>query len=127
MAKQYKLGINILGGADLNIPQHIELIGQIGWEAFFTGWDPNRTEAWANTAARNGLIYTSIHAPVTHVRYLWDEGEPGEQVTSELIECVRDCAAHKIPVTSPLIAQITYDVASEGGNNSPSRLTGLSL
>ena len=101
MTKQYKLGINILGGADLNVPQHIELIGQIGWEAFFTGWDPNRTEAWANTAARNGLIYQSIHSPFSgdhKVSYMWQDREEGKFVTDQLIECVKDCARFDIPV-----------------------------
>ena len=102
MAKQYKLGINILGGqGGLNTAQHIELIGQIGWDAFFTGWDHNRIEEWANVAARKGLIYQSIHSPFSgegKVSRMWREGEEGVAVTNLLIDCIKDCARFDIPV-----------------------------
>ena len=101
MHKQYMLGINVLGGADLTIPQHIDLIKQVGWDAFFTVWDHDRVEEWANTAARNGLIYQSIHSPFSHkhkVSYLWQNCEEGDFVADQLIECVRDCARFDIPV-----------------------------
>lgn len=40
--KQYSVGINVLGGAGLSQAQHIALIAEAGWDAFFTGWDPDR-------------------------------------------------------------------------------------
>ena len=101
MKKQYKLGISILGGANLTVAQHIALIGQIGWEAFFTGWDRNSIERWANEAARNGLVYQSIHSPFSgdhKVSYMWQDREEGKFVTDQLIECVKDCARFDIPV-----------------------------
>ena len=91
MAKQYKLGIALMG-------DHVNMIGQIGWEAFFTGWDRNNLERWANEAARGGLIYQSIHSPFGKVKYMWREGDEGVAVTNELIECVKDCARFDIPV-----------------------------
>ncbi len=94
----YKLGINLMGGSGLSIDEHVSLLKRIGWDGFFTGWSPEKTPKFAAAAERYGMIYQSIHAPFTQVRYLWDEGELGEQVTKELIECVRDCAAHKVPV-----------------------------
>ena len=94
MAKQHKLGIALMG-------DHVNMIAQIGWDAFFTGWDRNNIERWANEAARNGLIYQSIHSPFSHehkVSYMWQDREEGRFVTDQLIECVKDCAKLDIPV-----------------------------
>lgn len=94
MAKQHKLGIALMG-------DHVNMIAQIGWDAFFTGWDRNNIERWANEAARNGLIYQSIHSPFAHehkVSYMWQDREEGKFVTDQLIECVKDCAKFDIPV-----------------------------
>ena len=94
MAKQHKLGIALMG-------DHVNMIAQIGWDAFFTGWDRNNIERWANEAARNGLIYQSIHSPFSHdhkVSYMWQDREEGKFVTDQLIECVKDCAKFDIPV-----------------------------
>ena len=41
--KQYSVGINVLGGAGLSQAQHIALIAEAGWDAFFTGWGTGRT------------------------------------------------------------------------------------
>ena len=94
----YKLGINLMGGTGLSVDDHIAMLKRIGWDGFFTGWDPDKTPAYAAAAQKYGMLYSSIHAPFTQVRYLWDEGELGEQVTDELIRCVRDCAAYRVPV-----------------------------
>ena len=95
----YKFGINVQGGqGGLTVPEHIALIKETGWDAFFTGWDPNRTAAWAETGARNGLIYTSIHAPFSHEHRIWNGGESGEAETKRMIDCVEDCGRNGIPV-----------------------------
>ena len=94
----YKFAINLMGGSGLSIDEHVALLKNIGWHGFFTGWKPEKTSEFAASAEKHGMIYTSIHAPFTQVRYMWDEGDLGVQVTNEMIDCVRDCAAHKIPV-----------------------------
>ena len=95
----YQFGINVQGGqGGLNVPQHIALIKETGWDAFFTSWDPNRTEVWANTGAQNGLIYTSIHAPFSKEHRIWLGGEEGDFETQRLIDCAIDCARFDIPV-----------------------------
>lgn len=94
MKKQYKLGIELMG-------DHVGMIAQIGWDAFFTGWDKNSMERWANEAARRGLIYQSVHSPFSGkhaVSHMWKGGEAGKFVTDQLIECVQDCARFSIPV-----------------------------
>ena len=97
--KQRKLGINIQGGrGGLTVPQHIDLVKQVGWDAFFTSWDPAHTEEWAETGAKNGLIYTSIHAPFSHEYRIWNGGEDGEAEIKKLTDCIADCARFDIPV-----------------------------
>ncbi|MBQ9099342.1 MAG: sugar phosphate isomerase/epimerase [Clostridia bacterium] len=97
--KEFKLGINIQGGrSELTIPQHIELVKQIGWDAFFTSWDHNNVEKWAETGAKNGLIYTSLHAPFSHEYRIWNGGEDGEKEIATMIACIEDCARFDIPV-----------------------------
>ena len=94
----YKLGINLMGGSSLSADDHIALLKRIGWDGFFTGWNREKLPSFAAAAEKHGMIYQSIHAPFTQVRYMWDEGELGEQVTNELMECVRDCAVYNVPV-----------------------------
>ena len=96
----YKLGLATFGGGIDTIEQ-MKIIKRVGFDAFFTGWDPKRTEEIANKAAQLGLIQQSIHAPFygdCSVKDLWDGGEYGDRVRNKLIECVRDCARFDIPV-----------------------------
>ena len=94
-----KLGIGVMGaGSELTVPQHIDLIKQVGWDAFFTGWDTNRIGEWAESGAKNGLLYTSIHAPFSREYHLWNGTEEGEQIRDQLIDCVTDCARYDVPV-----------------------------
>lgn len=92
MRKQYKLGIYAMKD------DHIDIIGNVGWDGFFTDWNPELTEKWANTGARKGLIYQSIHSPFTRVHHMWAGGDEGKAATDELIRCVEDCARFDIPV-----------------------------
>ena len=94
----YKLGINLMGGTGLSVDEHVSMLRRIGWDGFFTGWNREKLGEFRAAADKHGMIWQSIHAPFTQVRYLWNEGELGEQVTDELIECVRDCADHGVPV-----------------------------
>ena len=94
----YKLGINLMGGTGLSVDGHVAMLKRIGWDGFFTGWERDLLPAYQAAAEKYGMIWQSIHAPFHQVRYLWNEGELGEQVTAELIECVKDCAAHNVPV-----------------------------
>ena len=100
--KQYPLGINVLyefHGDE--ITAQIGEIARVGFDGIFTHWEPDHTEKWANAASKNNLFYQSIHAPFSHacnVSRMWREGEEGVQVANTLIECVKDCARHDIPV-----------------------------
>lgn len=97
---RYKLGLATFGGG-IDAIEQIKIIKRVGFDAFFTGWNPTRTEEIANKAAQLGLIQQSIHAPFygdCSVKDLWDGGENGDRVRNKLIECVRDCARFDIPV-----------------------------
>jgi len=115
----YKLGINLMGGSGLSVDEHVALLKRIGWDGFFTGWNREKLDEFQAAAEKYGMIWQSIHAPFTQVRYLWNEGELGEQITDELIECVRDCAAHNVPVMviHPFIGFEDHDPTEVGLEN----------
>ena len=67
-------------GGGLNVEESLRLIASIGWKGTFTSWLPEKAELWANTAAKCGLIYQSIHSPFSgsegcRVSELWEEGD----------------------------------------------------
>ena len=94
----YKFGVNLMGGSGLSVDDHVAMLKRIGWDGFFTGWERDLLPEYRAAAEKYGMIWQSIHAPFHQVRYMWNEGELGEQVTHELIECVKDCATHNVPV-----------------------------
>ena len=97
---QYKLGLATMR-SDVDTLEQMEIIKSVGFDAFFTGWEPERTEEIANKAAKLGLIQQSIHSPFSgkyKVSHLWNGGEEGDFVTNALIDCVKDCARFDIPV-----------------------------
>ena len=90
-----------MGGCGLDEIEQIRIMKNVGFGAFFTGWNPEKTEEIANEAARLGLVQQSIHSPFSgeyRVRYLWEGGELGDHVRNALIDCVKDCARFDIPV-----------------------------
>ena len=115
----YKLGINLMGGTGLSADQHVAMLKRIGWDGFFTGWERDKLGEFRAAADKHGMIWQSIHAPFTQVRYMWNEGELGEQVTEELIQCVRDCAEHGVPVMviHPFIGFEDHDPTEAGLTN----------
>ncbi len=96
----YKLGLATIT-SDVDVIDQLDIIKSVGFDAFFTGWIPDRTEGIANKAAKLGLIQQSIHSPFSgnyKVSHLWNGGEEGKRVTDSLIECVKDCARFDIPI-----------------------------
>ena len=96
-----KLGLATMRTTGLSSIEQIRIMKNVGFEAFFTGWEKENTEAIANEAARLGIYQQSIHSPFSKeykVSHLWNGGEEGEFVTKALIECVEDCARFDIPV-----------------------------
>ena len=99
MKKQYVPGIGILGDTKrYPVTEQISMLKRVGWGGFFTDWNSNATTEWANAAERFGMIYQSIHAPFVGCDRMWRVGDAGREYTQMLINCVKDCAEHHIPV-----------------------------
>lgn len=77
---------------------HMSIIKSVGYDATFTRWQKDNTEAIANHAARLGLYYQSIHAPHTNIEKLWEDCEDAKIKLGELISCIKDCARFDIPI-----------------------------
>ena len=99
MKKQYIPGIGILGDTKrYPVTEQISMLKRVGWGGFFTDWNSNATTERANAAERFGMIYQSIHAPFVGCDRMWRVGDAGREYTQMLINCVKDCAEHHIPV-----------------------------
>lgn len=82
-------------GMGLGIPdaQLIPMIGEAGFEAFFTGWSGKETVRTGRQAAEStGLLYQSVHSPFRKADKIWQEGPEGEDALRELTDCLHDCA-----------------------------------
>ena len=100
MATAWKLGLAPVGNG-YSTADNFNMIAAAGFEATFVEWNPEKTEEWANAAAKQGLFLQSIHSPFSgdcRVSHLWQEGEAGRAVADKLILCVQDCARYDIPV-----------------------------
>ena len=60
--EQYKLGLATMR-SEVDTAEQMEIMKNVGFDAFFTMWMPERTEEIANKAARLGLFQQSIHSP----------------------------------------------------------------
>ena len=94
----YKLGINLMGGSGLSVDEHVALLKRIGWDGFFTGWNREKLGEFRAAADKHGMIWQSIHAPFTQVRYMWNEGE-------EKLPVIRDGGSHFISCAMPIISE----------------------
>ena len=94
---QRKLGINAMTVVKVPPTEHLGIIKNAGWDAFFNYWD-GKTEVWANEAARLGLTYTSIHAPSSREHFIWNGSAEAEHELKMLHKCLADCARFDIPV-----------------------------
>ncbi len=94
------LGLGTSSDFDLPVEEQIRLFARVGFDAFFTGWEPGApVAAWAAVGKECGMIYQSIHAPFGGAATLWREDESAAQaVLSELFACLRDCADNSVPI-----------------------------
>jgi sugar phosphate isomerase/epimerase len=89
--KQDKFGISLGLGFPESALDQIAIAKNVGYDACFTGWNPERMGDWANAMAKHGLIYQSVHAPFDKVHKMWEAGFAGRDYTDMLIRCVEDC------------------------------------
>lgn len=93
------LGMGTNGHFGVSEEEQIRLFKQVGFEAFFTGWEKGMDlERICDTAKQEGMIYAFIHAPFTKMADMWTDSEKAKVAVEELIDCVRDCAKYGVPV-----------------------------
>ncbi len=94
------IGIGIdFGMPEVSVEDRIKTIADVGFDAVFCGWRADGCVGKiARLAAENGLILQSVHAPFKRIDRMWQEGDEGEAVLSELCQCLDDCAANSVNI-----------------------------
>ena len=92
-----KLCLAASQGFGIDIETQIRMFRAAGFDGFFTDWDGNLAK-YREIADELGMEYQSVHAPFKKVAKIWQGGEEAEAAVSELISCVRDCAAAGVPI-----------------------------
>lgn len=96
---KHQLCINVSDGFGAPISELIPMCRRIGFEGFFTHWDPGMIGKWKEIGDETGMFYQSIHAPYGRTAQIWNDnvGE-AEGALAELLACCEDCARYEIPV-----------------------------
>ena len=106
-----KIGINADIPRSEDVLRNLPVLKAAGFDSFFTGcFDLPTNERIAETAAKLGLQYETLHAPFGHINDLWRAGEDGERMLRELTDCADICAQCGVPV---MVVHIS------SGNNAP--------
>ncbi len=92
------LGMNVFADEECSVEKQIEMMREIGFEAFFTGWKKEYPIGkWAKTAENLGMIYQSVHAPFGGVADLWrDDEAAAKKAFDEITECIHVCSENAI-------------------------------
>lgn len=98
--KMRKIGINFSLKKDLDVDAALAKIAELGFDCIFTGMPAMKQIAKLRAAVEaNGLIWESIHAPFGHMNDMWLEGEAGEIMLRELLNCVDCCVLCGVKIT----------------------------
>ncbi len=92
------LCMNTSEGFGASFEEQINLLHQVGFEAFFTPWKREYPiEKWVKLSKELGMIYQSIHAPFGGVADLWrSDREKADFAQKELIDCIHSCADNDV-------------------------------
>ncbi len=82
------------------VEQLLPKIQEAGFDAFFAVWkDAPTMDSWAEVAKACGLEIQSMHAPFRQAAAMWEgPADVAEIGTQQLIDCIRNCAKHEVPV-----------------------------
>jgi len=95
-----KLGINLHSVGGLTDEEYIKTIAQAGFKTCFSGLcDIERHVALAETFAKYGVEYETVHSPFGHINDIWLEGERGDAMLGELMHCIDCCKAAGVGIT----------------------------
>ncbi len=95
--KNIKLCLGIDPSFGLSGEEQIRLFAKIGFDGFFTDWT-EQLPRYRALADELGMFYQSVHAPFKRAGVIWEEGDEGERAARELLQCVRDTAAVRVPL-----------------------------
>lgn len=94
-----KLCLGLSEQFGLSFPEQIRALREIGFEAFFAGWQPGAdVAALRRTAGETGMIFQSIHAPFVKMADMWEPTDETQTAVGELIDCLRACADNGVPI-----------------------------
>lgn len=81
------------------LPEQIALLGETGFESFFTHWRPGTDLApLRRQADACGMIFQSVHAPYMRIMEMWEDAQNGRSAAAEMIDCVHACAENGVPI-----------------------------
>lgn len=93
------LGLELNEQFQIPFDQQLKRFRAAGFRAFFAYWKPDMdVGALRRAADAEGMIFQSMHAPQYRVCKLWHPDAETNSVIDELLACLRDCAAHGVPI-----------------------------
>ena len=95
-----KLGFSICQSYGKTVPEAVQLLKSIGFDAISPEWMPAGDHiAYLEAAKQAGMVVQSIHAPYEKAKDMWGSDEAkGEAAINELLSCLQDCASYGVPV-----------------------------
>lgn len=86
-------------GYEISDADLLRLYADVGFSSFFTGWvsEGDFNDRTADTAAKCGLVWESIHAPFAGINDIWKEGEKGDAWVARLKAVADTCVRYGIP------------------------------
>lgn len=97
----YKTKLCLALSSQFKIPYdaQIRLFKKVGFDGFFSCWEPGCDTAMLRKAAdEENMYFQSIHAPFKKMNHMWVPSDQTETAVSELIDCLRDCAKFNVPI-----------------------------
>lgn len=101
---QQKLGLGLSDSFRLSVPEQLQTVARVGFDAFFSDDnDPVQRALPAEDLARLGrdcgLLYQSIHAPFGKAAELWHEDTAaGDAAVQELLDSLERCRRAEVPL-----------------------------
>ena len=97
--RKSKLAISTQPSFDVSVPEQIRLFKEAGFDGFFTMWeDDGKIQEYRALADELGMEYQSVHAPFYKAADMWKADTEAEAATEELLRCVKDCHASRVPI-----------------------------
>ena len=94
-----RIGIQMHAIPGLEPEAYVKKIGELGFDATFTGVPPMDRIPWLQEMfGKYGILWESMHAPFDGINNIWLEGEAGDTMLQRLLNGVDACAAAEVPI-----------------------------